>query len=62
MKAILIIAAILALLFGLGWMSFASNDGNTSVTIDRSERSFVRKPLQLIPQRTRLCPARFETG
>lgn len=37
MKAVLVVAAILALLFCLGWMSFASNDGNPSVTIDTEQ-------------------------
>ncbi len=37
MKAILITVAILVLLFGLGWMSFVSNDGNASVTIDTNK-------------------------
>ncbi len=37
MKAILITAVIMALLFGLGWMSFTSNDGNSSVTIDTNK-------------------------
>ena len=34
MKALLLTAVIVALLFGLGWMSFASRDGSASVTID----------------------------
>jgi predicted negative regulator of RcsB-dependent stress response len=34
MKAILIIAAILALCFCFGWMSYATTDGNASVTLD----------------------------
>lgn len=34
MKAFLLTVAILALLFGLGWLSYTSGDGSASVTID----------------------------
>ena len=34
MKAILIIAAILGLCFCLGWMSYSTTDGSTSLTIE----------------------------
>ena len=34
MKALLLTIAILALLFGLGWLSYRSGDGSASVTID----------------------------
>jgi hypothetical protein len=34
MKALLLTIAIVALLFGLGWLSFASHDGKASVTVD----------------------------
>lgn len=34
MKAILMIAGILATFFFLGWMSFSTTDGSASVTVD----------------------------
>ena len=34
MKAFLLTVVILALLFGLGWLSYTSGDGSASVTID----------------------------